>query len=543
MTSVPSAPELADVLVVGAGPSGAVVAAELAGRGFSVVCLEQGRWFNNDEFPGSKVEWEVLAERRWSRDQNVRRRPDDYPVEVSDSEITPIMFAGVGGSSLIYGGHWMRLLPSDFRMRTLDGVADDWPLTYEDLSPYYDALDAAVGVSGLAGDPAYPPGMNPPLPPHPIGRVGRRAAMALNSLGWHWWPAPNAIASHRYGELAPCARWGTCETGCPEGAKGSFDLTHWPRALKSGAKLITGARVHRITTNKRGLADGALYFDREGREHRQRAQMVVLAANGVGTPRLLLLSASTLFPDGLANSSGLVGKRLMLHPNAVVTGIYEEDLQSWLGPAGQLIHSLEFYETDLSRGFAGGAKLDVTPTGGPMRVLDLHGEAAFDQLWGPAVHERVRTTLGHTVHWGIMANDLPEESNFISLDPELKDSDGIPAPKSHYVVSENSWRLLRFNMERVREVNTAAGAIGIVDEEVGPCAAGHLLGTACMGDDPRTSVVNAWGVSHDVPNLRIVDGSAMTTGGAVNPTATITALALRSAVQLATNARWQEVPE
>jgi choline dehydrogenase-like flavoprotein len=534
--------EIADVLIVGAGPSGSVVATELAQRGFSVVCLEQGRWVNNDEFPGSKVEWELLAERRWNRDQNVRQTQDDYPVEVSESEITPVMFAGVGGSSLLYGGHWMRLMPSDFRMRTLDGVADDWPLTYADLSPYYDALDVAVGVSGLAGDPAYPPGWNPPLPPHPIGKLGRRAAMGLNALGWHWWPAPNAIASHRYGELAPCARWGTCETGCPEGAKASFDITHWPKALKAGAKLVTGARVHRITTSGTGLADGAVYFDRQGREHRQRARVVVLAANGVGTPRLLLLSASAEFPDGLANSSGLVGRRLMLHPNAVVTGIFEEDLESWLGPAGQLIHSLEFYETDLSRGFAGGAKLEAVPAGGPMRALELHDEGSFDQVWGATVHERIRTNLGHLINWGVLANDLPEESNYIDLDPDLKDSDGIPAPRSHYRVSENSWRQLRFNMDRVREANAAAGGIRTFDEEVGPFAAGHLLGTARMGSDPRTSVVDAWGVCHDVPNLCVVDGSVMTTGGGMNPTATITALALRTAVHLASNARWQKVP-
>src|SRR5262249_51943740 len=159
---------------------------------------------------------------------------------------------------------------------------------------------------GLVGDPAYPAGMHPPLPPLPIGDIGRKAAEGLNRLGWHWWPGPNAIASRPYRNLGQCARRGTCMTGCPEGAKSSADISVWPDAFRHGARLITGARVREIPVSRTGRVRGAVYIDRMGREHLQLASIVILAANGIGTPRLLLLSTSTQFPDGLANSSGLV---------------------------------------------------------------------------------------------------------------------------------------------------------------------------------------------------------------------------------------------
>ncbi|WP_024804197.1 GMC family oxidoreductase [Nocardia sp. BMG51109] len=531
-----------DVLIIGAGPSGAVVAQHMAQHGFSVTCLEQSRWFNPTEFPGDKPEWELLSQQKWHHEPNIRALATDYPTNVSESDVHPVMLGGVGGSTLLYGGHWMRLLPSDFRTYTLDGVAEDWPISYGELAPYYDRIDRAVGVAGVEGDPMYPP-MEVPMPPHPIGAVGRIAARGMNKLGWHWWPAPNAIASQRIGERARCVRWGTCETGCPEGAKASFDITHWPTAIKHGAKLVTGARVHKILVDDRGRADGALYFDADGTEHRQRARFVVLAANGIGTPRLLHLSAHPGAPDGLANSSGLVGKRLMLHPNAEVTGVYDEPLESWLGPAGQSIHSLEFYETDLSRGFAGGAKWQVMPTGGPLRALSLYDRDDFDTQWGPAVHRRIDETLGRSLQWGINSQDMPEESNTVDLDPELTDSNGIPAPRIRYRLSDNTRKLLAFNIERATEAHRAAGAVATMATDLWPDQPGHLLGTAAMGDDPARSVVDRWNITHDVPNLAIVDGSVMTTSGAVNPTATITALALRAAEHLAETAKNVEVAQ
>jgi len=234
--------EIVDVLVIGAGPSGAVVTHTAAAAGLSVICLEQGDWVNPSDFPANFPEWELLIQHNWAHDPNVRGLPSDYPVDVEDSDMWPVMFNGVGGSSIYYGAEWPRLLPSDFRVKTLDGVADDWPISYNDLKPYHDEVDEFIGVAGVGGDTAYPEGLDYPLPPHPMGKAGIKAAQAANKLGWHWWPGTNAIASQKYKTLEQCGRWGVCEWGCPQGAKASFDLMYMPQALKAGAQVRGSAR-------------------------------------------------------------------------------------------------------------------------------------------------------------------------------------------------------------------------------------------------------------------------------------------------------------
>ncbi len=533
-------PDRADVLVIGAGPSGSVVSHTLATRGFSVVCLEQGDWVNPSDFPANHPEWELLIQERWHHDPNVRRLPSDYPTDITDSDMSPVMFNAVGGSSIFYGAEWPRLMPSDFRVRTVDGVCDDWPISYQDLAPYYDEVDAFIGVSGLGGDPAYPEGLDYPQPPHPIGRGGRKAAAAANALGWHWWPGAQAISTHRFKSLEGCGRWGTCEFGCPEGAKASFDLAYWPHALQAGAQIVTGARVRRIETNARGLAEGAVWVDRDGVEHLQKASVVVVCANGVGTPRLLLLSANAQHPDGLANSSGLVGRNLMLHPNCSVAGYYDEDLASHRGPAGQLIYSMQFYESDPSRGFLRGCKMHVLPLPGPLNAVNEHRQLPYEELWGPAFH-RVARTAQNAMLWAANTEDLPEESNRVTLSSTVVDADGIPVPKIEYRISENTRRNLRFTVARMEELHQAAGAVETFATELWIDQPGHLLGTARMGADPATSVVDAFGRAHDVPNLFLADGSIFVTSGSSNPTCTISALALRVAKGIAENAEDMEV--
>ena len=179
--------EPADVLIIGAGASGGVVARRLAEAGFSVVCLEQGDWHDRADYPGDKLDWELKARKDWATSPNIRGLPEDYPI-VENSPVSPLMYSGVGGSMLIFAGAWPRMLPSDFRVRSLDGIADDWPITYDDLLPYFRQTDRDFGVSGLAGDPAYPPDPeDPPLPPLPIGAAGLKVARAHTRLGWHWW--------------------------------------------------------------------------------------------------------------------------------------------------------------------------------------------------------------------------------------------------------------------------------------------------------------------------------------------------------------------
>ena len=530
--------ETADVVIVGAGPSGAVTAHTLAERGFKVVCLEQGDWTSPADFPGNRPEWELLLQRKWSWNQNTRGRPADYPVNIEESAIVPIMYGGVGGSSVLFGAHWMRLLPSDFRVKTLDGICDDWPIDYFELEPYYSRIDKFIGVSGLGGDPAYPP-QDFDMPPHPMGKGGMQAARGMNKLGWHWWPGTQAIPTAKHKHMAKCVRWGMCEMGCPAGAKASFDLAFWPHAIAHGAKLITGARVRMIETGKDGRANAVIWIDRQGQEHRQKTNAVVMAANGIGTPRLLLLSASSQHPDGLANSSGLVGKNLMLHPNTESIGLYNEDIESWKGPAGQLLYSLQFYETDLSRGYYRGSKINLMPAPGVLRLLSNFKSLPFQERWGAGVHD-LSEHAGRALTWSANTEDLPEESNCVTLDPALKDTDGIPAPKVHYKISDNTMKNLKFSLDRLVEMHAAAGAVHIAKTLLWTEQPGHLLGTARMGNDPKTSVVDRWGRSHDVPNLFVVDGSLMVTGGAVNPTASITALALRTAEHIADTARDQK---
>jgi choline dehydrogenase-like flavoprotein len=532
--------EPVDVLVVGAGAAGGVVARRLAEAGIGVLCLEQGEWHDRTDYRGAELDWELTARKQWSGSPNIRGLPDDYPVDDADSDISPLMFAGVGGSMLLFAGAWPRLLPSDFRLRTLDGVADDWPLSYAELQPYYERSDRQIGVSGLGGDPAYPPGEDPPLPPLPIGAGALKVARAHSRLGWHWWPEPNAILSASYEGRNPCVQRGTCMQGCNEGAKASTDLTHWPRAMANGARLVTGARVRRLETNDSGLVTGAMWLDREGREHFQAASTVVLAANGIGTPRLLLLSSSTRHPDGLANSSGLVGRRLMMHPFASVTGLFDENLESWQGHFGCSIESFEFYETDEGRGFVRGAKWGLAPTGGPVNAA-LPSRAG-EQVWGEAHHIHMRERLGRGASWGLFGEDLPDESNQVSLSASATDSSGVAAPELHYRVSDNSRRLLDFHIEKASESLVEAGAHTIEVDRLMRYSGWHLLGTARMGRDPATSVVDDWNRAHDVANLYVVDGSCFVTSGGVNPTSTICALALRAADRMVATRHEQAVP-
>jgi choline dehydrogenase-like flavoprotein len=524
----------ANVLVIGAGASGAVAAKELAEAGFSVVCLEQGGWRSAGEFPGDKLEFELLVGKDWNANPNVRAWPEDYPCETSQADVAPVMFNAVGGSTIHFGAQWARMRPSDFRTRSIEGVGDDWPISYEELLPSYEQLDVDMNVSGIGGDSAYPPGAPPPLPPLSIGKIGRKAAEGMKRLGWHWWPAAHAIPSVTTETQAPCARRGTCMFGCPEGAKGSTDLTIWPKALAAGAKLVTGARVREITTNGNGLATGALWIDRNGSEQRAEADVVVLAANGIGTPRLLLLS-------GLANSSGLVGKRLMLHPYMSVLGLYDEDLESWLGPWGTPLLSLQFADTDESRGFPRGAQWDVMPIGGPLMALARWDGLPFEERWGPSIHGLVEKTLGRAFDWGIGIEDLPSEDNFVALDPSLTDGDGISAPRITYRIDDGARANLAWQIERAKEAHAASGAVETVVTDWSEWG-WHLLGTCRMGDDPACSVVDRYGRSHDISNLYIVDGSVFVTSGPQPPTATIAANAHRCIVHLIETANLQAVP-
>jgi choline dehydrogenase-like flavoprotein len=260
----------------------------------------------------------------------------------------------------------------------------------------------------------------------------------------------------------------------------------------------------------------------------------VVACNGIGTPRLLLNSRSKLFPDGIANRSGLVGKNLMFHPYGMVTGVFDRPLDGHKGPTGCCIMSQQFYETDRARGFVRGYSFEILRGFGPVYTA-LWGMGAGRIPWGTDHHRAYAELCNRTAGMVAICEDLPEETNQVTLDPDLKDADGIPAPKITYRLSDNSRAMLDHAMARGREVLEASGAITTVVDAPLPFAGWHLMGTARMGTDPQTSVVNEWGRSHDVKNLFIVDGSIFVTAAAVNPTNTIQALALYVANRMKEN--------
>lgn len=520
--------EPADVLIVGAGASGAAVAWAVSGdTDARVVCLERGEWMEPRDYPTADPNWELRRLTDFNPNPSARRGASDYAIDDGGTPIKPLMFNGVGGSTIMWSAHFPRLRPSDFRVRSLDGVAVDWPISYEDLAPYYELNDEMTGVAGLDGDPANPPRGPRQTPPLALGRGGDRLAEAFERLGWHWWPSDVATNSRPYGEgRGACNYCGGMELGCFQLAKASTDLTYWPRAIENGVELRTGARVVEIRVDDTGRASGAAYHDPWGTLRFQPAERVVLACNAIGTARLLLASCSERFPRGLANTSGLVGRNLMFHPLVIAVGVFDEPLEGWKGPTACTLMSQEFYETRESNDFVRGYTLQCVRSHGPL--LTAIGAFGHPVPWGRGHHERFERLFGRTAGVAVIAEDLPEEHNRVTLDPLRTDGDGLPLTTLHYTVSDNSLRILEQGTHRALELLREAGAREVMINHLLSQSGFHLLGTTRMGGDAATSVVDEWGRAHDVENLFVVDGATFPTSASVNPTSTIQALALRT---------------
>ena len=524
------APRETDVLIVGAGAAGAAAAWRLASAGVAVTCLEQGDWVDHARGPQGEADWERRRLSDWHPNPNIRRGPADYPIDDSQSSMRPLLFNGVGGSTVMWSCHAPRFHPSDFRMRSLDGVGRDWPIDYATLAPYYAINERMMGVSGAHGDPAMPPREARTTRPAPTGAGERRMIDAFEALGWHWWPGDVAINTATAAQPGICNDCGPCELGCSRRAKGAADISYWPAAIAAGARLVTGARVAEVLHDAAGHAAGAVFVDRTGIRRRVAARHVLLAANGIGTPRLMLMSRSGRFPTGIANPGGLVGRGLMLHPLARLTGVFADPVHGHRGIAAGAIISKQFYETDPANGFKRGFKMQILRSHGP--AMTALGSTAGRVPWGRDHHRRFREVFDHTLGVSICADDLPEPENRVTLHDTLVDSDGLPAPRMIYRVGANSRAILDAGLARAHELLTAAGAAERHEVKLVRDAGFHLMGTCAMGSDPETSVVDGWGECHAVPGLHVIDGSAFATAAALNPTNTLQALALRTADRL-----------
>ena len=329
-----------------------------------------------------------------------------------------------------------------------------------------------------------------------------------------------------YAGRAACDNRGWCGFGCPHASLSTADVSYWPRALKNGVELRTNARVREIVLAPDGRARGALYYDESGVIREVQAAVVVVACGGLGTPRLLMMSASSRHPDGLANSSGLVGKHLMTHVQSFAVGMFAETVEGWHGTWGGTVSNRQFYETDPARGYARGFIMSGCRGWSPLNL------ALQVAPWGSGHHAALDARINREVVMYLCGEDLPEESNRVVLDLEHQDGFGLPGVRTHYTLSDNSKRLGNDMIAHAHQVLRAAGATSVRDFGLSPIWGWHLLGTARMGSDPASSVVDVSNRAHDVGNLFIVDGSSLPTGGGVNPTATIQALALRCADQI-----------
>jgi choline dehydrogenase-like flavoprotein len=526
-----------DFVVIGSGAAGGIIAKELSQNGFRVVVLEQGPYLNEADFTHNEIK--VLNEDLLTN--HPKLQPNTFrktPTDVAKSQRAIVYGRLVGGTSVHFTANFWRLHEIDFVERSKIGPIagtgfTDWPITYADLEPYYTKVDWEVGVSGLASaSPFDPPRSKPyPMPPLPTKSSGVLLEKAGRKLGWNPFPAPMAILSQPRAGRSACVNCGFClGFGCEVGAKSSSLAAMIHVAEKTGrCEIRPNSYVHRIEVDANGRATGAVYFDAERNVHLQKAKAVVISANGAETPRLLLLSANKQFPNGLANSSGLVGKYLMLNSGAVSVGVFEEPLNDYKGFAvSRIIH--DFYELDAQKvGFYGGggidARFDLTPIGFANGALP-----PGTRRWGKGFKDALAHNFTRTMEIMSHGTSLPLETNSFSLDANVKDDWGLPALCMTYKDHPDDLKLATWLNARGLELLDAAGAkqkwsFPIEEQSF----AVHLLGTCRMGNDPKTSVINADHRTHDVKNLFLCDGSSLVTSGRGQPTMTIEALAFRAA--------------
>ena len=529
-----STKEEVDVCIVG-GALGGLMARVLAEGGLSVVILDAGpRWNPARDFVNDPWEMEKKMD---------RNMPFLYAGDAKGpGEMT--VFA-VGGRMNHWGASTPRYRPEVFLSKTKQGFGEDWPLTYEDLLPYYQKAEREFGVAG--DHTQYPFARDPfPLPAHALNYGDQVLKKGFEAAGLRTFQGAHAILSQPYQGRPACNYCGFCHYGCPVNSKANPLITHIPQAIAAGAELRTQSYVKEITADQAGRANGVVYVDADRTEQRQKARMVILAS-GPPLSRLLLLSKSKQFPQGLANRNGQVGKNVFSNGAPVtVWGIYEQRLEAYRGFAS--LSSYDFIGSDEKRGFVGGFAVG-TQTAGFRRPEQLIQYASPG--WGRDLKGFMKDFYAHCV--GVSSGNssvgLVNEKNFVDLHPEARDEWGMPLARVAMYRMDNERAMRKFTIKIMTDIHAAAGAkkVFLEGEGGGPAPRdrreeddpppSYLGGDCRMGKDPKTSVVNSFSQSHDVKNLFLLGVSTMV-GGAHGPvTLTLAALTYRAGEYILRNKR------
>jgi choline dehydrogenase-like flavoprotein len=499
-----------DFVIVGTGAGGGTLACRLAELGFSVVALAAGAWWRPlEEFASDEEHQQKLF---WT-DERICDGEDPLKLGSNNSG------KAVGGSTVHFAMVSLRFRPEWFKARTRLGYGADWPIAWEEMWKYYEQIEQALKISGPVTYPWGPKRPRYPYRPHEVNAAGLVLARGAEALGIDWAPTPLATLSAPRGAAHPCVYRGFCTVGCSTNAKQSALVTWIPRAVRAGAEIRDLAMVGRVETDTGGLCTGVHYL-REGAWHFQRARNVVVAGYAIETPRLLLMSASNRFPDGLGNSSGLVGKNLMVQTNQAVWGVMDEEIRWYKGPPSMALTEHWNY-TDTGKDFFGGY---AYMSQGPLPQQWAATQSGNHGLWGEALI-RDMEKYNHQAGLKIVGEVLPDERNRVTLADE-KDQYGLPIARVTFSLGDNDKRLVRHAVKHMTEAMRAAGGRELWHETDDTA---HLNGTARMGDHRSNSVVDTDCRSWDVRNLWICDGSVFPTVGGVNPSLTIQAIACRTA--------------